>query len=155
MDINVGEVELGQGIDDAHGFDADMDNPLDGGYQILRVFEPGVGIVDDAALLVLYDAVTVDEPLQRCFPVDLIAMRGSGNALQAHVLVDAKGGFFVVEETHFLVTDAKMLRSCLSTVRALDCQRVFLTGFVTEVEGGQIMPGLGKRMKIRCEWNAW
>ena len=77
----IGQVEFGEGIDDAHGFDADMDDPLDGGYQILRVFEPGIGIVEDAALFVLRNPVTVDEPPQRCFPVDLVLMRSGGNAL--------------------------------------------------------------------------
>ena len=62
-------VEFGEPVDDAHGGDADSDDPLDEVDDVARVVvlvAPGVGIVDDARSLgVGFGLVALDDPFQR------------------------------------------------------------------------------------------
>ena len=47
-----------------------------------------LGSIDDAATLVLFHLVAVDEPLERCPAVDLVLVRFRGNAGQTDEVVD-------------------------------------------------------------------
>ena len=61
-------------LNDFGGLDADIDNPLYGGDEVAGVVEPAVGVVDDAAVSVLLNFVTVDEPFQWGSAVDDVPM---------------------------------------------------------------------------------
>ena len=51
-----------------------MDDARYGGDEVAGVLEPAVWVVDDAAILVLFNLVTVDEPFEWGSAVDDIAM---------------------------------------------------------------------------------
>ena len=120
----------------------------------MRVVEPGVGIVDDAALLVLHDSVAVDEPFERRPAVDFVPVGFGRNAGQAYVFVDDQHGSFVIGESHRPSADAEVLRSRFSLSRENHVERVFLAVFVTEVQIHQCASGLREGMEIGCEGNA-
>ena len=52
-----------------------MDDTLDCGDEVAGVVEPAVWVVDDAAVFVLLDFVTVDEPFEWCPAVNDVPMR--------------------------------------------------------------------------------
>ena len=54
-----------EGVDDAGGLDADMDDALYCDDDVTRISEPAVWVVDDAAVWVGLNLVAVNEPLQR------------------------------------------------------------------------------------------
>ena len=64
----VGE-EAWQPSDDTDGFHADVHDATNGRDAVAWIVKPAVGVVNDAALPVVSDAVAVDEPLQRGAPV--------------------------------------------------------------------------------------
>ena len=55
-----------QRFNDLGGFDTDIDDPLYRSDEVAGVVEPAVGVVDDTAVFVLLDFVTVDEPFEWC-----------------------------------------------------------------------------------------
>ena len=68
---------FGQGFDDIHGFEADMDHLADEALDVLGIVL-AVGVVDDAAALVGRDLVLIDDPLK-------------GGAVAESVFVDLSG----------------------------------------------------------------
>ena len=65
----------GEGVNDAGGLDADMDDARDYCDEIARVFKPCVCVVADAAVLFGgRDFVSVDKPRQRGSAVDDMTM---------------------------------------------------------------------------------
>ena len=52
-----------------------MDDALYGGDEVAGVLEPAVWVVEDAAIRVLFNLVTVDEPFEWGSAVDDIPMR--------------------------------------------------------------------------------
>ena len=153
MNIRPRSERLRQPLNDACGLDADMHDPANRCDQVSRVFEPAIGIVDNAARLVARDPVAVDEPLQRRPAVDLISVRRVGDAAQTHVLVDAQDRLFIGIESHRALADPEMLRSRLSRLRKHDVERIFFAGLIIEMEFRECAPGLGKGMKIGRERN--
>ena len=54
-----------EGVNDAGGLDAEVDDARNCCDEVARVSEPTVWVVDDAAVWVGLDLVAVNEPLQR------------------------------------------------------------------------------------------
>ena len=115
-------------------FHTDMDNASDGGHQIFGVFEPPIGVVDDAALLVLNDAIAIHEPSQRGPSVDLVLMGFRRNSGDLDVLVDLEDALCLVFESHFACSDTEMLRFGGAGLVELDLQRVLGAVLVVEVQ---------------------
>ena len=110
-----------------HRFHTDMDDPADCGDQVLRLFEPVVGVVYDAAMLVLVDPVAVDEPLKRGPAIDLIEVSLAWNTSQSNAVIDDDGcSFLFVDIAHGPRADPEMLRFRLSVVCKLNLERVLL-----------------------------
>ena len=60
-----------EGVDDAGGLDGGVGDSFDHGDDVVAgFFEPLVGVMDDAAGFVGFDAVAVDDPFERCAAVD-------------------------------------------------------------------------------------
>ena len=65
-----------------------MDYTFYCGDKVAGVLEPAVWVVDDAAVRVFLDFVTVDEPFQRGSAVDDIVMYTFSDTRPMHVLID-------------------------------------------------------------------
>ncbi len=81
-----------------------MDNSLDCRDQVFRFFEPLIGIVDDSAMLVLFDEISVNEPFQWASTVHDVFVCITWNAGEFYMFVDLQGGFLLIGESHFLST---------------------------------------------------
>ena len=73
-----------------------MYDSADRGEQILRIFEPPVGVIDNAAFRVAFNPISVDEPSKRSSPVHLIPMRLGWNTAHSDMVVDDENCLFVV-----------------------------------------------------------
>ena len=130
-----------------------MDDPPDCRHEVTRIVEPAVGIVDDPAPLVRLDVVAVDEPAEQRAAVDLVLVRLGRDAGQVDVVVDDQRRA-VVDQAHLPGAQAVLLRGCLGTLRELDLKRVFLTGFVGQVQFTQAPSGIGKRVEVGRQGHA-
>ena len=64
-----------EGVDDAGGLDGGEGDSLDHGDDVVAgLFEPLVGVVDDAAGFVGFDVVTIDDPFEGCGAIDDVAV---------------------------------------------------------------------------------
>lgn len=78
---SIGE-SRGEPFHDAGGFNAEIDETFEVGYQLGRVLgEPSVGVIDDAAFLVLADVKPIYCPFEWCAPVDDVPVNGVGDVV--------------------------------------------------------------------------
>lgn len=77
---------------------------LQGALGVVHGFNrPIVGVVDDAAGLVCFDALALHNPVQRGFAVDHVVPCFSGNILDRNLTVVDNGGLVaLLGEFHFL-----------------------------------------------------
>ena len=88
-----------------------MHDSADGGDQIFGLFEPSVWIVHNAASLVGFNSVAVDEPFERRTSIDHVFVGFGRNAGKADMLVDNEyGSFFLVCKTHGARSEPEMMR---------------------------------------------
>lgn len=131
-----------------------MHNSAERGYQIVRVVELAVGIVDDAALLVLGDPVAVDEPLQRCTSIYHVFVRRCRNTRKANVIINDERGLRFVGKPHLARTDLVVLLLRLSAANKNHFERIFPAPLIAKMQLRQRTPSLRKSAKVLRKWNA-
>ena len=134
-----------------HCLEADGDHAeeeVEGVAGVVHGFEgPGVGVVDDAGVLVGFDALTFDDPVEGGFAVDYVFVGLEGNVGDGDVGVVDEGGLVAFLGVFHLFNAVEDLGG-EGVLVAGDRGRVLVHGLVVDVQVGQGAAGAGKGPEV-------
>ena len=94
--IHDSNVQPRECVHEFHRLKADRDDAeeeVEGVAGVVHGFEgPGVGVIDDAGVLVSFDALAFDDPVEGGFAIDDVVVGGKGNVGDGDVGVVDQGG---------------------------------------------------------------